>query len=167
MLAPARSEGKHQQMHNRQQYSPDLNPIELCWSKAKQKLRALKVRTVEALDKAATEVLASILPTDALGWFRHCGYGIQQESKWFSAGWAAAKHTRFGLLRCHQSCSCPGKLPVACGRQGAAAVNSTVVDSAPDCSSLSRSHPVAGCFQLVCYRPARSHFPWGCCCWRR
>ena len=56
-------------------YSPDLNPIELCWSKAKQKLRTLKARTVEALEQAATEALASILSSDALGWFRHCGYG--------------------------------------------------------------------------------------------
>jgi transposase len=58
-------------------YSPDLNPIEPCWSKAKNLLRALKARTFEALDKAATEAVNCILPSDALGWFQHCGYGIQ------------------------------------------------------------------------------------------
>lgn len=30
-------------------YSPDLNPIELCWSKIKTALRTAKARTVEAL----------------------------------------------------------------------------------------------------------------------
>lgn len=58
-------------------YSPDLNPIEPCWSKAKTRLRALKARTVEVLENATTEALNSILPSDALAWFRHCGYGIQ------------------------------------------------------------------------------------------
>ena len=31
-------------------YSPDLSPIELCWSKLKQLLRSAKARTKEALD---------------------------------------------------------------------------------------------------------------------
>ena len=31
-------------------YSPDLSPIELCWSKLKQLLRSAKARTQEALD---------------------------------------------------------------------------------------------------------------------
>lgn len=58
-------------------YSPDLNPIEPCWSKTKQKLRALKARAVQALETATTTALATVLPADARGWFRHCGYGIQ------------------------------------------------------------------------------------------
>lgn len=58
-------------------YSPDLNPIEPCWSKIKQKMRALKARVVEALNKATTEAIATVLPKDAQGWFEHAGYGIQ------------------------------------------------------------------------------------------
>jgi len=58
-------------------YSPDLNPIEPCWSKIKQKLRALKAQVVEALDKATSEAVAAVLPTDAKGFFGHCGYRIQ------------------------------------------------------------------------------------------
>lgn len=58
-------------------YSPDFNPIEPCWSKIKQKMRAMKARAVEALDKATTEAVKAVSPSDAQGWFGHCGYGIQ------------------------------------------------------------------------------------------
>lgn len=59
-------------------YSPDLNPIEPCWSKIKQKIRALKARVAEALEKATTEALQAVSSNDAEGWFGHCGYRIQQ-----------------------------------------------------------------------------------------
>ena len=59
-------------------YSPDFNPIEPCWGKVKQCLRALKARTVERLEEALTEAIASISPQNSLAWFRHCGYGIQE-----------------------------------------------------------------------------------------
>jgi transposase len=59
-------------------YSPDLNPIELAWSKFKQYLRTAKSRTTEALDRAVTEALQTISPDNAAAWFRHCGYGIQK-----------------------------------------------------------------------------------------
>ncbi len=55
-------------------YSPDLNPIEKCWSKIKQILRSLKARTVEALEAAMELALASISEENARAWFRHCGY---------------------------------------------------------------------------------------------
>ena len=54
-------------------YSPDLSPIELCWSKLKQLLRSKAARTYEALDQAVTEVLDCISEDNALGWFNHCG----------------------------------------------------------------------------------------------
>lgn len=58
-------------------YSPDLSPIELCWSKLKQFLRSAKARTVEALDKALTDIINHHICTDnALGWFAHCGLFI-------------------------------------------------------------------------------------------
>ncbi len=58
-------------------YSPDLSPIELCWSKLKQLLRSAKARTPEALDQALTQIINdSISSNDALGWFAHCGLFI-------------------------------------------------------------------------------------------
>ena len=58
-------------------YSPNLNPIELMWSKIKAYLRKLKVRTKEALEQALVEALDSISRTDVLGWFEEHGYSIQ------------------------------------------------------------------------------------------
>jgi transposase len=55
-------------------YSPDLNPIEHCWSKIKTFLRAAKARTREALDAALTRALATVTESDARAWFAHCGY---------------------------------------------------------------------------------------------
>ncbi len=57
-------------------YSPDLNPIENCWSKVKALLRSLKPRTLPDLLDALTEAFASITVHDILGWFRHCGYRV-------------------------------------------------------------------------------------------
>jgi transposase len=57
-------------------YSPDLNPIELCWSKVKSRLRTLKPRTLEDLLAALTDAFASITPHDIRNWFRHCGYRV-------------------------------------------------------------------------------------------
>ena len=57
-------------------YSPDLNPIENCWSKVKARLRSLKPRTLPALLDALGEAFASITLPDILGWFRHCGYRV-------------------------------------------------------------------------------------------
>ena len=58
-------------------YSPDLSPIEPCWSKMKTALRTAKARTREALDNAITGALAIITDADAQGWFRHCGYALR------------------------------------------------------------------------------------------
>lgn len=58
-------------------YSPDLSPIELCWSKLKQLLRSAKARTPEALDQALTRIINECISVDdALGWFNHCGLFI-------------------------------------------------------------------------------------------
>lgn len=57
-------------------YSPDLNPIEKCWSKIKTHLRKAKARTREELEKALREALLLITTEDALGWFKSCGYAI-------------------------------------------------------------------------------------------
>jgi transposase len=59
-------------------YSPDFNPIEQAWSKIKQQLRSAKARLVEVLEQAAAEAIALITAENAVAWFRHCGYGVQQ-----------------------------------------------------------------------------------------
>jgi transposase len=58
-------------------YSPDLSPIEPCWSKVKTALRAAKARTRDALDAAITQVLPTVTPTNAHSWLRHCGYALR------------------------------------------------------------------------------------------
>lgn len=57
-------------------YSPDLNPIEHCWSKVKSILRSLKPRTLPDLLDALAHAFASITPPDILNWFRYCGYRV-------------------------------------------------------------------------------------------
>ena len=57
-------------------YSPDLNPIEPCWSKVKARLRALKPRTLEAVLEALVEAFATVIGQDLQGGFRHCGYRV-------------------------------------------------------------------------------------------
>jgi transposase len=54
-------------------YSPDLSPIELCWSKLKQFLRSYGARTYEALNQAMSEVVDAITENDPISWFNHCG----------------------------------------------------------------------------------------------
>lgn len=57
-------------------YSPDLNPIEKCWSKIKTYLRAAKARTREMLEQALKEALLLVTEKDAKGWFASCGYPV-------------------------------------------------------------------------------------------
>lgn len=54
-------------------YSPDLNPIELMWSKCKTHLRSAKATTQEALFNAIGKALEEITPQDSSNFFRHCG----------------------------------------------------------------------------------------------
>ena len=55
-------------------YSPDFNPIEEAFSKLKQSLRRRQARTDDDLRAATWQAFATITPTDAAGWFAHCGY---------------------------------------------------------------------------------------------
>jgi len=56
------------------EYSPDLNPIELMWSKVKAILRKLKPRNAEELLNAMGSALDSVTYEDIVGWFEHDGY---------------------------------------------------------------------------------------------
>ena len=55
-------------------YSPDLNPIELAFSKFKWHLRSAGERTVEALWNCCGELLSKFSSDEFLNYFRHCGY---------------------------------------------------------------------------------------------
>lgn len=57
-------------------YSPDLSPIEECWSKVKTLLRSKAARTREALEEAIKEAIIAVSRDDARGWFKHCGYAV-------------------------------------------------------------------------------------------
>ena len=52
-------------------YSPDLNPIELMWSKVKASLRRAKARTQEDLFDAIAEALKDVSPEQSQNFFRH------------------------------------------------------------------------------------------------
>ncbi len=58
-------------------YSPDMAPIESCWSKLKTHLRTVQARARDTLDAAIAQALATVTPADAHGWFAHCGYAVQ------------------------------------------------------------------------------------------
>jgi transposase len=55
-------------------HSPGFDPIEPAWSKLKEHLRRAGARTIEALDAAMPDAIASITPSDAGAWLRHRGY---------------------------------------------------------------------------------------------
>lgn len=58
-------------------YSPDLNPIEAAWSKAKHFIRQLMPTDVKELKKAIRRALRRIRSSDAIGWIKYCGYALQ------------------------------------------------------------------------------------------
>jgi transposase len=57
------------------QYSPDLNPIELSFSKVKEFLRKAAERTVEGLYRRIGLIIPSFTPQECANYFAHAGYG--------------------------------------------------------------------------------------------
>jgi transposase len=55
-------------------YSPDLNPIELVFSKMKWLIRSAAERTVDGLWRLCGRLIDSFPPTECEAYFRHCGY---------------------------------------------------------------------------------------------
>jgi transposase len=55
-------------------YSPDLNPIEMMWSKLKTIIRGFTPKTIKAFYEALNVALSKITSSDLEGWFGHCGY---------------------------------------------------------------------------------------------
>ncbi|MEI6505188.1 MAG: IS630 family transposase [Planctomycetota bacterium] len=56
-------------------YSPDLNPIEKLWSKAKAWLRRVMAHTFEGVVAAIAQALSAADSTECAAYFRACGYG--------------------------------------------------------------------------------------------
>ena len=55
-------------------YSPDLNPIELCFAKLKTLVRAARCRSTETLWPFLGTCLPHFSPEECRNYFRHCGY---------------------------------------------------------------------------------------------
>ena len=55
-------------------YSPDLNPIELAFSKLKRLLRDAQARTMEALWQTIGRLLERFSPAECANYIRHCGF---------------------------------------------------------------------------------------------
>ncbi len=56
-------------------YSPDLNPIEMAFSKLKAHLRRIGARTIDALWKAVGEICDLFDPDECWNYFKTAGYG--------------------------------------------------------------------------------------------
>jgi hypothetical protein len=57
-------------------YSPDLNPIELCWAKLKVLLKEFGARTHDALDDDIRRAMDPIDGSDAAARFGQRGYVV-------------------------------------------------------------------------------------------
>jgi transposase len=57
-------------------YSPDLNPIEMAFSKLKAHLRRIGARTIEDLQDAIASVLDIFSPEECANYFDAAGYGL-------------------------------------------------------------------------------------------
>ncbi len=60
--------------------SPDFTPIEEAFSKVKQVLRRVQARTDDDLRAATWDAFATVTPSDAAGWFTHCGYSLNHQA---------------------------------------------------------------------------------------
>lgn len=55
-------------------YSPDLNPIEMAYSKFKALLKKAAARTIADLQTAIADALPQLSPSDCCGYFTEAGY---------------------------------------------------------------------------------------------
>ena len=58
-------------------YSPDLNPIEMAFSKLKAHLRKAAARTIDALWKAVGQICDLFSPEECANYFKKAGYGFK------------------------------------------------------------------------------------------
>ena len=59
---------------NLPKYSPDLNPIEMPYSKFKTFLRKVAARTIPSLNRAIRSFIPQLSPQECANYFRHAGY---------------------------------------------------------------------------------------------
>ncbi len=57
-------------------YSPDLNPMEMMWSKVKGLLRSAEARSADDHQSTIARALRAVSAEDARDWFAACGYRI-------------------------------------------------------------------------------------------
>lgn len=57
-------------------YSPDLNPIEMAFSKLKAHLKATAARTIETLERAIGDICKLFTPEECSNYFKAAGYGF-------------------------------------------------------------------------------------------
>lgn len=57
-------------------YSPDLSPIEACFSKVKNAVRSMAPRTVDEAGRSVAQAFGLVTPGDCHGFFRGCGYTL-------------------------------------------------------------------------------------------
>ena len=57
-------------------YSPDLNPIEMAFSKLKARLRAIAARTIDDLWRAIGDICSLFPPAECSNYFTAAGYGF-------------------------------------------------------------------------------------------
>jgi len=67
-------ENAHATLRYLPKYSPDLNPIELPYSKFKAFLRKVAARTVPCLTRAIRSFIPQLSPRECANYFRHAGY---------------------------------------------------------------------------------------------
>jgi len=61
-------------------YSPDLNPIELCFAKLKALVRAARCRSIETLWPLLGDCVPRFSAPECRNYFRHCGYSGARRS---------------------------------------------------------------------------------------
>jgi transposase len=57
-------------------YSPDLNPIEECFSKVKTSLRRARANTMRKLRNALNRAISTVTAQDIRGWINDSGYAL-------------------------------------------------------------------------------------------
>ena len=61
-------------------YSPDFNPIELCFAKLKAIVRKARCRSIDTLWPLLGACLPRFTPTECRNYVRHCGYATAKAS---------------------------------------------------------------------------------------
>ena len=61
-------------------YSPDFNPIELCFATLKAIVRQARCRSIDTLWPLLGACLSRLTPTECRNYIRHCGYAAATAS---------------------------------------------------------------------------------------